>query len=102
MSTLDQDFEKIVKQINTKIREAAKSLIKANELAAKAGLPSLIYTQFIREEIFFSNNLKDEPLERKDIEDMIEKLEKKLSYIDVSLLEGALDDGGWSTSSSYC
>ena len=102
MSELDQDFEKTAEQINAKIKEAAEALRQANELATKAGLPSLIYTQFTRDDIQYQNDNADEPLKKRELEEKCDELEEKLELIDVSDLEDALSQAGWSTSSSYC
>lgn len=102
MSELDQDFEKLAEQINAKIKEAAEALKQANELASKAGLSTLIYSQFIREDMQYNNRYADKPLSKEEITEKCEALEAKLSLIDVGPLEAELGDGGWSTSSSYC
>lgn len=102
MSDLEQDFESIVAQINAKIKESAAALKQANELATKAGLSTLIYSQFIREDMQYNNRYAEPPLTKEEITEKCEELEAKLSHIDVGPLEAELGDGGWSTSSSYC
>mgnify|MGYP000026057260 CR=1 FL=1 len=106
MSELEQDFEKIAEQINVKIKEAAASLKQANELATKAGLPGLIYSSFLEEDLRYEQRHLD-PEDRADdyeetIENKLADWEEKLGKIDVGPLEAELGDGGWSTSSSYC
>jgi len=101
MSELEQDFEKVAEQINTKIKEAAEALRQANELATKAGLPSLIYTQFTRDDMQWRNRHEDKPLSKEELEEKMDALQGKLESIDVGPLEAELGDGGWSTSSSY-
>jgi hypothetical protein len=96
MSELDKDFEQIAQQINDKLKEAAAALREANDLAEKAKLPGLIYTQFI------SENMRYDGVPRDQISAKCEELEKKYELIHVNELEAALGDGGWSTSSSYC
>lgn len=88
MSDIDKEFKDVVNQINAKLAEAAASLKEANRLAQEAGIPALIDSQFVRE------NLSDEDEE--------ETFEAVIDYIDVSALEHELDTAGWSTSSSYC
>lgn len=102
MSEMEQDFNKVAEQINEKIKEAAASLREANELATKLGLPSLIYTQFSRDEMQWQNRHREVPMEPQELEEKLEELQGKLEFIDVGPLEAALGDGGWSTSSSYC
>ena len=102
MSELEQDFEKAAEQINAKIKEAAEALRQANELAEKAGLPSLIYTQYTRDNMLYYNRHAESPLSKDEINEKCEALEEKLGLIDVGPLEAELGDGGWSTSSSYC
>lgn len=102
MSELEQDYEALVAQINAKIKESAEALNEANALATKAGLPTLIYTQFLRDDMKYDNDRLDEPLSRDEVEAQCEALQEKLEAIDVGPLEAALSDGGWSTSSSYC
>jgi hypothetical protein len=96
MSDLDTDFDSLATQINAKLKEAAAALREANELAEKAKLPGLIFTQFI------SENMRYDGVPRDQISSKCEELEKKYERIDVAELESAMEDGGWSTSSSYC
>jgi hypothetical protein len=102
MSELEQDFDKTVEQINAKLKEAAAAVREANELAAKAGLDGLIFTQFDRDDIRQSNRYADEPLDKYALEEKIEAEEQKYEAIKVRDLESALGSAGWSTSSSYC
>jgi hypothetical protein len=102
MSELDQDFEKVAEQINAKIKEAAAALKEVNELREKAGLPSLIYSNFVQDDMLWQNRNSDNPLSRDELTMKMEEVEEKLSKIDVGPLEAELGDAGWSTSSSYC
>lgn len=102
MSDLEQDYDKLIEQINAKIKESARSLDQANALATQAGLPALFYSQFIREDLQYENRRAEKPLSKEELNEKCEALEEKLSAIDVGPLEVALGDGGWSTSSSYC
>jgi hypothetical protein len=90
MTELEEDFE----LINNYIKEAAINLGLASRLSQKIGLNgALIHTQYT------------EDLDL-DIDEAIYDLEGTIvamfKHIDVSLLESALEDAGWSTSSSYC
>lgn len=96
MSELDQDFDQVAAEINAKLQEAADALAKANELANKAGLHGLIYTQWTRD------NLSYDGLKGQALTDKCAELEAKCEKIKVSVLESELEDAGWSTSSSYC
>jgi hypothetical protein len=102
MSELDQEFEKTAEQINAKIKEAAEALKQANELATQAGLSTLIYSQFIRDNMEYDNRYAEPKLSRDEITEKCEELKSKLELIDVGPLEAELGDGGWNTSSSYC
>ena len=106
MSQLSAEFEQQIEQINAKLAESAKALREANELAKKAGYQhGIINSQWAREK-------ESTGINRKDFEDedayyeaqdrAYEALEEKYSSIDVSDLEAAMEEGGWSTSSSYC
>jgi hypothetical protein len=98
MSELDQDFESLVEQINAKLQEAADALKEANQLREKAGLPSMIPSQFILHNYRFENRDKS----REEARQWFDEISKKIEKIDVSDLEDQLGEGGWSTSSSYC
>jgi hypothetical protein len=106
MSNLEQDFEESVAKINSKLKEATMALREANRLAKEAGLPSLIYTQWTSESDHSLDKLSKK--ERQKLEDDEEwdgessPLQMKIDMIDVSDLEGEMEYGGWSTSSSYC
>lgn len=102
MSELDQDFEKVAEQINAKIKEAAEALKQANELASKAGLSTLFYSQFTKDNIEYDNRYAEPRLSKEEINEKCQALEEKLGLIDVGPLEAEMGDGGWSTSSSYC
>lgn len=104
--SLDKEFEQMIDQINAKLAESAKALREANELAQKAGYKhGLINSQWVREKETI--NLNQEDFEDDDAYDeaydrAYEALEEKYSSIDVSDLESAMEEAGWSTSSSYC
>lgn len=111
MSDLDKDFDDTVAKINAKLKEAAAAVEEANAMATGLGLPSLIYTQFTREDMLYQRRydangdyIPYNPDDDSDdeIDEKCEELEAKLSKIDVSDLESALGGGGWSTSASYC
>ena len=107
MSDLDKDFEGLVEQANAKLAEAAKALDEANELRSKAGFDSFIFSVWQREEAYrtIKNRIEEEENRKatsEEIYDEIEKLQAKYEKFDVSELEGAMEDAGWSTSSSYC
>ena len=105
MSDLESDFKETAEKINAKIKEAAAALAEANELASKAGLPALIYTQFIdddsRDDEFEAQLDKLSEDENWDGDER-SPLERKMSLIDVSDLESEIENGGWQTSSAYC
>ena len=83
---LELEFEEYVKLINQKLQEAAQALREVKELTKKANLPSLVNHEFL--------GLDDEEYEA---------LEEKLQEIDkIREFENAMDDLGWSSSSSYC
>lgn len=106
MSQLSAEFEQTIDQINAKLAEAAKALREANELAKTAGYHhGIINSQYVRE-------LEEVDVNEEDFEDpdqydeaydrACEALDEKYSSIDVSDLEAAMEEAGWSTSSSYC
>lgn len=106
MSVLDKDFKETAAKINAKIKEATAALDEANQLASQAGLPALIYTQWMRDD---DNSLEELDAEaRQALEDdedwdgEMSPVQMKMEFIDVSDLESAICGGGWSTSSSYC
>lgn len=94
MSKLEKDFEKAAKKINAKLKEAAKALKEANQIADKAGYNGLILTNWNPE-----RNAVDDA---EDYDAAYEALEAKYNLIDVGALEEAMSEGGWSPSSSYC
>lgn len=96
MSNLEKDFDSIAAKINAKLTEAAAALQEANRLKDEAGLPSLIYTQFIEDDLRFDGTPRDQ------IATKCEELQKKMELINVRELESALGQAGWSTSGSYC
>jgi len=106
MNDLNQDFEKTAEQINAKLKEATAALKEANRLAEAAGLPTLIYTQWTREDDSTLEDLSEE--EYQLLENNAEwdgessPLQMKMEMIDVSDLENEISSAGWSTSSAYC
>jgi len=81
MKSLDVDFEELVKSINDKIKEAAKLLEEANDLAQSKGYPAL-------------NDRYG------DYED--NELSKFYDEVDIYPLLNKLNDAGWRTSSIGC
>lgn len=106
MINIEKDFEQTAAQINAKIKEAAMALEEANRLATAAGLPGLIYTQWVGEDDTTLDDLSEEEMQRLEDNDEWDgestPLKMKMDMIDVSDLEGEIDSAGWSTSSSYC
>lgn len=111
MSDLDKDFESLVEQINAKLNEAAIAMKEANNLRIKAGLDSLIFSQWEREEAY--RQISREVNESEEAEDpdfdedevvqtRMEEVQAKYDSIDTDALERELNQAGWSTSSSYC
>ena len=98
MADLEKDFDTVVEQINLKLKEAASAVQEANRLSEEIGLPALISTQWMYDDM----RAKNRELSREEISEKCEALQEKLEKINVSELEIALGDGGWSTSSSYC
>lgn len=98
MSDLEKDFEEVAEKINTKIKEAAEALREANRLAGSTGMCGLIYTQWTRDDLEWDNK----KMSRNEIDVKCKEQEERCHHIDVSPLEDALNDAGWSTSSSYC
>lgn len=99
MRELEINFDEILVKINAKLKEAALALREANRLAYdEANLPGLIFTQFTDLSHIGCDYITDD--DKRD--DAINKLHDRLNKIDVSELEGELEDAGWSTSSSYC
>ncbi len=85
------DADKI-KQINDKIKEATKALSEADSLATELGYNGLVLTQWNHED----------DLSEDESGELYDELEEKYDLIHVSDLENAIDNAGWSTSSSYC
>lgn len=111
MSELDQDFESLAEQINAKLAEAAEKLREVNELRVQAGLQSLIFSQWERDDVYRRISREVEESDEASnpdfdvdeaIETKMEEYEAKYNAIDVSDLEEELGSAGWSTSSSYC
>jgi hypothetical protein len=102
--SLEKEFEKTAEAINAKVKEATEALKEANRLASEAGLPALIYTQWTREDDDYEYSEEElEELESdEDWDGEATPLERKINMLDVSELEGQLEQAGWSTSSSYC
>ena len=91
MSELSNDFDLLVEQINAKLNEATKALKEANELKKKAGLETLIFTNWTREGKYseFTRKLEEErgdddyDIDR-SVDDMIEDLSAQYHRINVS------------------
>ena len=75
MSDLEKDFDGLVEQINAKLKEAAASLREVNELRAKAGLESLIFTSWQREEAYreIRNRIEEEENRKPDSSETVLK-----------------------------
>lgn len=96
MSKLDQDFDKTMAQVNAKLKEAAKALSQATKLAEQVGYTNgLIFSQFNPEKEKFD-------WDQSDAEQKYDKLDEKYNLIDVEAFEIALEQAGWSSSSTYC
>jgi hypothetical protein len=106
MNKYEQEFQETANQINNKLKEAAAALKEANRLASEAGLPGLIYTQWTSDDDSSAEEMTDEEVEAleadEDWDGEASPLKIKMDLIDVSNIENAIEDGGWSTSSSYC
>lgn len=102
MSELNEDFQRVAEDINAKLGEAAEALKEAHRLANDAGLDGLIFTQFSKDDIRRCNQYAEPPLDKFELNEKIAQEEQKYELIDVSALEAALGNAGWSTSSSYC
>ena len=116
MSELEKDFEKTIVKINEKLQEAAKALKKANTLAGKIGfkhglIPGSWAKAYELNELEKSQDedSEEDPYPEMALHDILQKkyeqsllLQKKYEQIDVSALEEAMSEAGWSSSSSYC
>ncbi len=106
MSDLDKDFQQTAEQINAKVKEATAALREANRLAKEAGLPGIVYTEYVRYDDSSLGDLSEEELAKleanPDWDGESTPLKMKIDMIDASDLESELSDAGWSTSSSYC
>jgi len=91
---LEKEFATTAAQINVKLQEAAAAIKEATRLSQEFGLKgNLIHTQWTEE---LDLDIDEEECDPEDT------LEAIFDQIDVSGLEGALDNAGWQTSSSYC
>jgi chaperonin cofactor prefoldin len=102
MDEIENDFAKVAEEINLKLKEAAKALHEANKLADDAGVPSLFFSQFTRDDMRDSNRYADPPLSKEDLNDKMDELEYKLKLINVKEFEREMNQAGWNSSSSYC
>lgn len=107
MSELDKDFESFLPQINAKLAEAAAAMKEVNRLRQEAGLESLIFTSWMRQEAWRNLNrqmdeMTEEEAEQFDIDAKMDEISDQFAAIDVGPLESELSHAGWSTSSSYC
>lgn len=94
---LEKDFDKVAAQINAKLQEAAAAIREASRLSDEFGLDgSLIYTQWTEDYSKLDLDIDEEEYDREGT------IEAIFEQIDVSGLESALGEAGWSTSSSYC
>lgn len=103
-SSLEEDFEKTAKEINAQVKVAAEAVRKLNELRTKAGLPTLLDTQWLEDSVRWENRRldKNEMLNEDELDEKVEDIRNKLQQINVNELESELNRAGWSTSSSYC
>lgn len=85
-SKLEKDFTETAKQINDKIKEAAKAMKEANALAKKAGLSRMTH----------------DPYGYEEPQEDLDKLEELISMVDIYPLFTELDKAGWRTSSIGC
>ena len=104
MSKLEDEFKSAADAINAKIKEAAEALNEANRLAQEAGLNSLIYGNWQRDDDDYEYSEEElEELENdEDWDGDATPTERKINMLDTSALESAMENAGWSTSSSYC
>jgi len=93
---IEKDFQTVSAQINAKLQEAAVAINEASRLSKEFGLKGvLIQTQWTPE-LGIELDIDEEEYDPEGT------LEAIFHQIDVSGLEGALDNAGWQTSSSYC
>lgn len=106
MTQLDAEFQQTVDKVNAKLAEAAKALREATELAETVGYKyGIINSQWVRERDRIKVNeedYEDEEAYDEAYDRACEAMDEKYSAIDVSDLESAMEEAGWSTSSSYC
>lgn len=99
MDLFNKEFKAAVKKINLKLKEAQASLEEASLLAKEAGLTGLINSQWNEmpnlDKICTKEYIDSEPPEYELKEEIYE-------LIKVRPFETALNDCGWSASSSYC
>lgn len=94
MSDLEKDFGKVAKEINAKIKEAAKLMKEANKLAKKAGVTSLAGP----DPYGYDEDEDGNPLS----EEALDKLDEIACMINITPLFNELDKAGWRTSSIGC
>lgn len=106
MSAFEKEFKETADKINAKLKEAAEALREANRMASEAGLPGLIYTQWTSDDDSSLEDMDDAARERLEEDEEWDgessPLKMKMDLIDVSDIEGEIQEAGWSTSSSYC
>jgi hypothetical protein len=113
MSDIENDFDKVIEQINAQIVEAAKAMTKANELASKAGLKSIAssssdgdYDHFMFTK--YGNSYYDpetKPWSEEQQKEAAKAWEDHInlvSQIEFGPLFNELVTAGWSTSSMFC
>lgn len=102
MSEIDKDFEAVAAQINAKLKEAADALREANKLGDSVGLPGLIFTQWLRDDLAYRTDENGHHMTKDQINEKLEEYESKMELIKTGEFEDELGNAGWSTSSSYC
>lgn len=102
MTEIDKEFAAVAQQINAKIDEATAALKEANRLREEANVPTLIYTEWLRDNLAQDNRSKGSPLDKDALNDLFFEIKEKLNLINVDALESEIGNAGWSTSSSYC
>ena len=98
LSESDRQAQYAIERANEKLKEAAAAVREANRLSEEAGLPALVFTQFIAENYKYDHR----GVSKVELDELTENWREQLARIDVHELESELDSAGWNTSSSYC
>lgn len=86
---LEEHFKEVVKEINIKLRDAAKLINEANNLAKKNGLNGLCLGNM---------DVSSESLDEEDVDKILDIAEK----IKTEVLCDAMENAGWNSSGFYC